>query len=143
MFSVENSLQNVNVRKSASNVNNSDSTSTSIKPASKSQIEYNHSFKGKTITLVKGTDLSERKVSTSMYDLFGIKKPSSTKEKLDMDNIIPSIRIKEEKTEDNATHSNAADNLEVANKNNKSSAETGNQFKKTSKKNEPKVELIL
>jgi len=75
---VENSLQNINGMESTSNANNSDSTNTSIKPTSKSQIEYNHSFKGKTITLVKGTDLSERKVSTSMYDLFGIKKPSLT-----------------------------------------------------------------
>lgn len=129
---MENLLQNVDGRKSASNVNNSDSTS--IKPASKSQIEYNHSFKDKTITLVKGTDLSERKVSTSMYDLFGIKKPSSTKEKLDMDNITSSTKTKKEKTENNAKRSNTADNLEVANKNDKSSAEMAIISKKQAKK---------
>ena len=131
---MENSLQNVNVRKSASNVNNSDSTSTSIKSASNSQIKYNHSFKGKTITLVKGTGLSERKVSTSMRAFFESKKQSSSKAKLDMNNTLHPVGIKKEKTKNNAKCNNMADNLEVANKDDKSSTEEWQSFQKSKQK---------
>lgn len=90
--------------------------------------------------LTTNEDLLKRSVSKStfMYDFSRINK-SNHKNKPSMDNITSSTKTKKEKTENNAKCRNTADNLKVENKNNKSSAETGNQFKKTSKKNEPKV----
>ena len=55
-----------------------------------------------------------------------------------MNNTIHPVRIKKEKTENNAKCNNTANNLEAANKNNESSVRTDHHFEKENKRNEQK-----
>lgn len=133
-------LRNIDNKKPTLGTNEIGNTSKNIKLANYNRVANSSLFNKEREKLTANEDLLKRSVSksTSMYDFFGINNPNY-ENKPKMDNTTSSLKTKKEKTENNAKRSNTADNLEVANKNDKSSAETGNHFKKASKKNEPKA----
>jgi hypothetical protein len=137
---VDSLLRNIDNKKPTLGTNEIGNTSKNIKLANYNRVANSSLFNKEREKLTANEDLLKRSVSksTSMYDFFGINNPNY-ENKPKMDNTTSSLKTKKEKTENNAKRSNTADNLEVANKNDKSSAETGNHFKKASKKNEPKA----
>ena len=136
---MDNSFRSADEKEFTLGTNEIGNTSKNIKLANYNRVASSSLFNKEREKLTANEDLLKRSVSksTSMYDFFGVNNPNY-ENKPKMDNTTSSLKTKKEKTENNAKRSNTADNLEVANQNDKSSVRTDHHFEKESKRNEQK-----